>query len=100
MFQKCPVCDGNGEVPNQSRLSNNTITCVCPTCNGKRIISSITGQPPVPTTPEVFYRLDLVEGKLVITDLSTMKLLCSADASMCYIDFQGSVTNPKPFHDR
>jgi hypothetical protein len=43
MWQKCPICNGTGVIPGP--LSNSLfITCV--TCNGKRIISELTGLPP------------------------------------------------------
>lgn len=35
-WQKCPVCNGTGK----NFISN------CPTCNGHRIISEVTGLPP------------------------------------------------------
>lgn len=46
MFQKCPICYGSGmmyEVNKQSQP--------CPTCNGKRIISEVTGKPPEQDEP-------------------------------------------------
>ncbi len=38
-WQKCPVCNGSGVVP--------PFYTDCSTCNGKRIISELTGKPPV-----------------------------------------------------
>jgi len=43
-FQKCPACGGTG-IDQANRLSTSA-TPTCPVCNGKRIISSLTGQPP------------------------------------------------------
>lgn len=40
-WQKCPVCNGTGK--NYGGLQSSAI---CPTCNGQRIISEITGLPP------------------------------------------------------
>ena len=40
-FQKCPVCEGTGQVP---RFGTNP---VCHVCNGHGIIDEVTGQPPV-----------------------------------------------------
>ena len=45
-YQKCPVCNGTGEVINPNPLNFGTIQC--PTCNGQRIISELTGRPPSP----------------------------------------------------
>ncbi len=43
MYQKCPICNGSGNT--NSNYSLNTSTS-CKTCNGKGIISEITGLPP------------------------------------------------------
>jgi DnaJ-class molecular chaperone len=40
-WQKCPVCNGTGK--NYGGLQSSAI---CPTCNGQRIISEVTGLPP------------------------------------------------------
>jgi hypothetical protein len=44
MWQKCPICNGEGTVPNYGTVSS--LFSVCPTCNGTRIISEINGLPP------------------------------------------------------
>ena len=41
MYQKCPICNGTG-IAMTIQSSNS----VCPTCQGKRIISELTGLPP------------------------------------------------------
>lgn len=38
MWQKCPICNGNGFVE---------VGKTCPTCKGERIINKLTGKPPV-----------------------------------------------------
>lgn len=43
-FQKCPLCEGTGVDPNV--LVSNISSPPCPVCNGKRIISTLTGLPP------------------------------------------------------
>jgi DnaJ-class molecular chaperone len=43
MWQKCPICNGTGKV--SEPLSNNTST-TCTVCQGKKIISELTGLPP------------------------------------------------------
>lgn len=44
MYQKCPICNGTGVIP-----TPNITSCfkTCDTCNGKKIISSTTGLPPM-----------------------------------------------------
>ncbi len=42
-FQKCPICDGAGIYPGPGTFD--TIP-TCPTCEGQRIISTISGRPP------------------------------------------------------
>ena len=42
MWQKCPVCDGQGAFP---KLINSG-TKLCHVCNGHGIISILTGTPP------------------------------------------------------
>lgn len=47
-WQKCPLCNGTGLDPNLGNF--NTVTPICPTCNGQRIISEVNGLPPgIPT---------------------------------------------------
>lgn len=46
MYQKCPICNGSGNT--YSNYSLNTSTS-CKTCNGKGIISQLTGLPPIDT---------------------------------------------------
>lgn len=45
MWQKCPICKGQGFVFNAGTVSE--ITSTCPTCKGQRIISKKTGEPPL-----------------------------------------------------
>ena len=42
-FQACPVCFGTGVSQNSGTYST---VPTCTVCNGKKIISTITGQPP------------------------------------------------------
>lgn len=42
MFQKCPVCDGFGNVYSSLLTSQQ----ICSVCNGQKIIHQVTGQPP------------------------------------------------------
>ena len=44
MWQKCPICDGEGRVT--SNGSSSSVHQVCPTCNGAKIISELNGLPP------------------------------------------------------
>ena len=43
MWQKCPICNGTGYSP----IGTFTSMPTCPTCNGHRIISEISGLPPI-----------------------------------------------------
>jgi hypothetical protein len=43
MWQKCPVCSGSGRVDN---FTSSLATISCHVCNGKGIISELTGLPP------------------------------------------------------
>ena len=43
MFQKCPICNGNGSVNSTPPTPTKS---TCPTCKGARIISAISGLPP------------------------------------------------------
>ena len=44
-YQKCPICNGTGDNPFVLELPRSTWPC--PTCKGTRIISELTGLPPV-----------------------------------------------------
>ena len=43
-WQKCPICEGTGDNP---FVQVGLHTYPCPTCKGVRIISKLTGLPPV-----------------------------------------------------
>jgi DnaJ-class molecular chaperone len=43
-WQKCPVCNGTGK--NYGASEGGIYNSNCPTCNGHRIISELTGKPP------------------------------------------------------
>lgn len=43
-WQRCPICNGIGQVEN---YGSSSLFSVCTTCEGKKIISEITGLPPV-----------------------------------------------------
>jgi hypothetical protein len=50
MWQACPVCKGDGEVNN---IHGPCILKVkCTVCEGKKIISTLTGHPPVTKVQE------------------------------------------------
>jgi hypothetical protein len=44
-FQKCPICNGSGNNPFMIEIPREAYPC--PTCKGTRIISQLTGMPPV-----------------------------------------------------
>ena len=52
MYQKCPLCNGLGMTPEPFGLSNQS-TALCTVCKGSKIISELTGQPPVVLKEEV-----------------------------------------------
>jgi len=54
MWQKCPVCNGTGEC-------NIIHPPSCKTCDGKGIISSLTGKPPTGLGSKDYQNLDVVE---------------------------------------
>ncbi len=43
MWQKCPICNGTG---NHNTLIGDIVSTICNICNGKGIISELTGLPP------------------------------------------------------
>ena len=43
MWQKCPICNGDGKV---FKPLSNSSSSICTTCNGSKIISELTGLPP------------------------------------------------------
>ena len=47
-YQKCPVCEGLGSFLDLTQpITNFSNPVECPTCQGTRIISTLTGLPPV-----------------------------------------------------
>jgi hypothetical protein len=52
MWQKCPICNGSGTIPNEFNNSGAWSPFVtCTTCNGEKIISSLHGLPPSKYNP-------------------------------------------------
>lgn len=45
-YQICPKYNGHGVIIVKHPSVINTISNACPVCNGKMIISTLTGQPP------------------------------------------------------
>ena len=45
-WQKCPICDGKGTISLVSNFANTP----CSVCNGAKIISNLTGEPPAAAT--------------------------------------------------
>ncbi len=43
MYQKCPICNGTGKSYNNMTINTSS---TCRTCNGKGIISKLTGNAP------------------------------------------------------
>ena len=46
-WQKCPVCSGTGYDPSPGTFGTMSICPTCPTCQGTRIISELSGLPPI-----------------------------------------------------
>lgn len=44
-FQRCPICNGQGVVPNDG-FTGLAVSKKCPVCEGKMIINCKTGKPP------------------------------------------------------
>ena len=60
MWQKCPICNGTGIIPNEFNNSSAWSPFItCTVCNGFRIISKITGLPPV--TQNILTKLESIE---------------------------------------
>lgn len=72
-WQKCPVCRGLGTVLPEKGTHPSSVT-VCSCCNGKKIISAITGLPPkypTVTSTEFPYKFNTSNG-------------CPNGNTMCY----------------
>jgi hypothetical protein len=50
VWQKCPVCAGTGKVyedfPFPTNTGSTSFGRICPACQGKRMVSKLTGLPP------------------------------------------------------
>jgi DnaJ-class molecular chaperone len=44
-WQVCPLCKGSGIITPQYFAAMNT-SCTCDACDGKKIVSTLTGKPP------------------------------------------------------
>jgi len=65
-FQKCPICNGSGNDP--FIVTGSFSSYPCPTCKGARIISEITGLPPiVEEKHNIFEPVDPYRDKINLT---------------------------------
>lgn len=92
-WQRCPICNGTGIDPNPGLGSSNACP-VCPTCEGKRIISELTGLPPV-TGP--VYQYPTVSSPTVIDPVILIK---PADLPSDWRQFYTLCETQNPFHER
>ncbi len=88
-FQKCPVCEGLGRellppVFDGNRFVSAAVSMPCQTCQGKRIIHSVTGLPPqnqpepLPQTPPALQELkpeEIVSPLSVLDEYSDDEIL-------------------------
>ena len=85
MWQKCPICNGEGEVQNYGTVTS--LFSICPTCNGKRIISEINGLPPNNHIDNSFEQAKEMEKEQIINafnDGDFMSTGCEDDAVKYY----------------
>ena len=88
MWEKCTICNGKGLDPNYF-INNNTPKC--PVCKGKRIINTLTGNPPVDDVIEtetsninkVKYRGGLDEKKYSILNKNPILKGCRNKECFC-----------------
>ena len=89
MWEKCPICKGTGQ--DESWLVHNGGKLKCPACNGKRIINTLTGNPPVDDVIEtetsninkVKYRGELDEKKYPIINKNPILRRCKNKQCFC-----------------
>lgn len=89
MWEKCTICNGKGLDPNY--FINNNNTPKCPVCKGKRIINTLTGNPPVDDVIEtetsninkVKYRGGLDEKKYSILNKNPILKGCRNKECFC-----------------
>ena len=76
MWQKCPICLGTGI--DKSNVTFNKKN-KCPTCDGKKVINTITGNPPNinenGTTHSDVYSKNISEDRINFTKKYVQKLL-------------------------
>ena len=64
MWQKCPICDGEGRITSNGLSSS--VHQVCPVCKGAKIISELNGLPPnnsikLPSDEEIEIKSQIIE---------------------------------------
>jgi len=110
MWQKCPICDGEGRVTSNGLSSS--VHQVCPTCNGARIISELNGSPaqPAPTVS----KMEIAQTAMtkLFTNLESIGITIPLGVKMVYLriekeqminaynqDLYGGLSGDKKFDD-
>ena len=83
MWQKCPICDGEGRVTSNGLSSS--VHQVCPTCNGARIISELNGLP-AQASPTVS-KMEIAHTAMTkqFTNLESMGITIPLGVKMVYL---------------
>ena len=83
MWQKCPICDGEGRVTSNGLSSS--VHQVCPTCNGARIISELNGLP-AQASPTVS-KMEIAQTAMtkLFTNLESMGITIPQGVEMIYL---------------
>lgn len=79
MWQKCPICDGEGRVTSNGFTSS--VHQVCPVCKGAKIISELNGLPPnysveTPSNVKIISEMELSE---LINKVKEKKILTAVE---------------------
>lgn len=70
MWQKCPICNGEGSITElipydgRSTVVPSPISGICPVCKGQRIISELHGLPPRPNFGQELINNDDFNSKI------------------------------------
>lgn len=97
-WQKCPICNGEGQLNNNGISS--AVFRVCPTCHGSRIINELTGLPPIHPTPHPLQEINEITRKKKLHEMDDLERMKEGERIPTHISDEQKESEIKDIIDR